>query len=1266
MLRQAILAMMFAFLSLPMAKGQTQVSEAEMKRVYEEVKTPYKYGLVMTGTDPTKMTDCPTIFRMAGKWYMYYFVFDGRGYETWMASSKDLLHWKTLGRLLSFSNSTDWDCNQKGGYIALPDPTWGGKYGVEKYQGKYWMSYFGSNTTGYEQGDLSIGIANTTGNPTVAHEWNRLPQPVLSPKDKDVSWWDNDKIYKNSIWRDTRKLTGHPFVMYYNAKGNAERIGMAVSDDMVHWKRYGKDPVLNHGNRGITGDAYLQRMGNLWVMFYFGSNWSAATKGKAWNSFACSYDLVHWTDWTGKPIVEASEPYDNKYAHKSCVIKWNGVVYHYYCSVDKNGNRGIALATSKDLGKSTLQYPTNSLSEVFDHPESVTLGTYWYWVSNNISPEGAAEDIRAMKKAGVNLAFLSNIGPSTWWNHNHPLGNVKFMSDGWWQTVKSAFKTATEEGVQLGLFNCAGWSQSGGPWIKPEQSMKILVATEMHLNGNRKHKKIVIPKPAEYSMTEMKAMLKDVAGDAQYTDQYADYFVDVRTLAFPVSEAFKKDTVFVAPTFSGLSKRGTAVMNMNTFRKRNLATVDASKVIDLTDKLQADGTLNWKMPKGNWVILRIGMTTNGVTNSPAVFEAIGLELDKMNRKYVQYHFDSYIGEVMKHIPANDLKCLKYAVLDSYEKGGQNFTDGMIEKFSARFGYDMTACLPMYFGYPINSKEYADHFLRQLRTYISDEICTEYVGGFRDVAHAHGLKIWLENYGHGGFSSEALKYGSLSDEVAGEFWLTGHNDEKRVAASCAHLYGKQLAWAESFTSDPRAHGPAFSRYPGILKKCADLAFTQGINSTILHVYIQQLANNDYPGVDAWFGTELNRKNTYWSHMDLFTDYLKRVGWMLRQGKSVNDVAYYYGETTPIMHPKRTPEIPDGFDFDDMNTEILMQRVCVENGRVVAPTGASYRALVLPETSVLSDSVMAKVDALRKAGATIVKGGTKEELAKVLGNPDCLLPDTKNLKYCHRHLDDGRDIYFIANLKDSVCHIQPEFRVAGKQAELWHPVSGEKYALKVWNGKNGETTIVPLSLQPYESVFVVFDKQGATKLNASSASVHGNVNAQVNAIANDAKWTTVKAEIKPFTVSFDSDDVHRGPSAPVVMSSFGDLSKSENPAIRYYSGKAVYQMNMNVTVLPATKIYLNLGKVGLMAKVWVNDQYVGGVWTAPYRLDVTDAIHKGNNKVRVEVVGTWWNRLVGDSMLPESEQRLKAYTISWKPTSKLMPYGLLEPIRLEYAK
>nr|WP_294908202.1 glycosylase [uncultured Lacibacter sp.] len=335
-----------------------------MQKVYEEVKTPFKYGLVVTPENETKKIDCPSVFRKGNSWYMTYIQFDGRGYETWIAKSKDLLDWTTLGKLMSFSDTSDWDNNQKAGYIALQNTKWGGNYKLEKYQIKYWMIYICVKDSGYESGPLAIGIANTTNDPIKPHEWNRLSKPVLSSTDTDVRWWENRKLYKSTVIRDKDKTLGSEFIMYYNANGDSsgnkpkwrwfERIGMAVSDDMVNWKRYHADPVMEHGV-GITGDAVLQKINDVWVMFYFGAFWETR-KNETFNRFACSYDLVNWTDWKGEDLIKSSEPYDAKYAHKSFVVKWKGVVYHFYCAVDKKDNRGIAVATSVDKGKSKLQF----------------------------------------------------------------------------------------------------------------------------------------------------------------------------------------------------------------------------------------------------------------------------------------------------------------------------------------------------------------------------------------------------------------------------------------------------------------------------------------------------------------------------------------------------------------------------------------------------------------------------------------------------------------------------------------------------------------------------------------------------------------------------------------------------------------------------------------------------------------------------------------------------------------------------------------------
>lgn len=348
-------------------QAQQTVPADKMQQIYNEIKTPYKYGLVVTPENDTKKIDCPSVFRKGKNWYMTWIQFDGRGYETWLSKSRDLLNWTTLGKIMSFSDTSkavvEWDANQKAGYTALQDTKWEGSYRLRKYKGRYWMSYIGGHEKGYESGQLGIGIAYTKQSPVKAHEWSRLGAPVLSASDSLVRWWENKKLYKSSIIWDKSKTTGYPFVMYYNANGDTsnntpkwrwfERIGMAVSNDMIHWERYKTDPVVHH-KIGITGDGVIQKIGDLWVMFYFGAFWEG--RKDAFNRFACSYDLVNWTDWTGDDLIHPSEDYDAKYAHKSYVVKWNGVVYHFYCAVDKKDHRGIAVATSVDKGESSILF----------------------------------------------------------------------------------------------------------------------------------------------------------------------------------------------------------------------------------------------------------------------------------------------------------------------------------------------------------------------------------------------------------------------------------------------------------------------------------------------------------------------------------------------------------------------------------------------------------------------------------------------------------------------------------------------------------------------------------------------------------------------------------------------------------------------------------------------------------------------------------------------------------------------------------------------
>lgn len=346
-------------------------NDDSLSQVYEAVKTPYKYGLVVAPVDNGHKIDCPTVFRHGDKWLMTYVVYngrggqDGRGYETWLSESDDLLQWRILGRILSFRDGT-WDGNQRGGFPALQDMEFGGSYELQTYKNRHWMTYIGGSGTGYEavNAPLSIGLAWTKENIATPHEWESLNRPVISSDDKAAQWWERLTEYKSIVYWDKAETLGAPFVMYYNAGGRhpetnlkGERVGIALSKDMKKWKRYAGNPVFAHEAEGIiTGDAHIQRMGDLYVMFYF-SAFDPSRPYKAFNTFAVSRDLVHWTDWTGPDLITPSKEYDNLFAHKSFVVKHQGVVYHFYCAVNKSEQRGIAVATSCPMGRSAVHFP---------------------------------------------------------------------------------------------------------------------------------------------------------------------------------------------------------------------------------------------------------------------------------------------------------------------------------------------------------------------------------------------------------------------------------------------------------------------------------------------------------------------------------------------------------------------------------------------------------------------------------------------------------------------------------------------------------------------------------------------------------------------------------------------------------------------------------------------------------------------------------------------------------------------------------------------
>jgi hypothetical protein len=1037
-------------------------------------------------------------------------------------------------------------------------------------------------------------------------------------------------------------------------------------------------------------------------------------------------------------------------------------------------------------------------------PDSIQTSVYWYWISDNISKEGAVRDLQAMKKAGINRAFIGNIGID-----NLPYGKTKMFSEEWWEILHLALKTATELDIEIGIFNSPGWSQSGGPWIKPEQSMRYLSSSELVVKGPQaiiQH----LPKPNEQfqdvkviaipnvtrddlMLTHKNAVIEStprLANLARLTDNdpqtginlpegnsvtisfksekpFTARSLTIQTTHAPlmaeavlqVSEGednYKTITQFVInrsnpalnvgfdpyapvtislPTTtsrefrlvltyrsvgSGLAEVSlSGVPRMERYSEKTLAkmhptplpywkdylwpeqpevddkslVIQDQQIIDITQHLSPEGVLSCDVPEGEWIILRMGMTPTGVTNGPASPEATGLEVDKMSKKWTAAHFDSFIGEILRRFPEADRKTFRVVVQDSYETGGQNFTDGMLEEFKERYGYDPLPYLPVFRGYVVNSRIESDRFLWDLRRMIADKVAYDYVGGLREVSHQHGLTTWLENYGHWGFPSEFLMYGGQSDEIGGEFWSEGElgDIENRAATSAGHIYGKNKISAESNTSG----GPAYSRHPAMMKQRTDRFFAEGINNTLLHVYIMQPYEEKNPGVNAWFGNEFDRKNSWFSHMDLFTQYLKRTNFMLQQGLNVADVAYFIGEDAPKMTGITDPALPLGYQFDYINAEVIMRDMTVRDGLLTLPHGTQYRVLVLPKLETMRPELLAKIRDLVNEGACILGPEPKrspsqqnqpeadnqvQQMAKELWGdldgetirersfgkglimsglsleevfdrigllPDCKLPEDNSIHYGHRTMG-GIEIYFLSNQTDQETVIRPEFRVTDKQPELWEATSGTIRSLPAFEA-NAESTVVPVKLAPYESVFIVF--RNKAEKNAG------------NDIEMNYPASEIMTELKgPWRVDFDP--AFRGPAKPVIFETLHDWTTSRNDSIKYYSGAATYSIAFTVPENPENKtIEIDLGSLTAMARVKINGNEAGGVWTPPYKLDITQWVKPGQNELEIEVVNNWMNRLIGDLNLPEAQRKTWCFVNPYHAKSTLQPSGLFGPVTIQ---
>ncbi|MBI5091762.1 MAG: hypothetical protein HZB26_04875 [Candidatus Hydrogenedentes bacterium] len=713
-------------------------------------------------------------------------------------------------------------------------------------------------------------------------------------------------------------------------------------------------------------------------------------------------------------------------------------------------------------------------------PDTARPWVYWFWLNGNITREGITADLEAMKRVGIGGVLIMEV------DQGIPKGPIPFMSAQWRDLFKFVVTEAQRLGLEVNMNDDAGWNGSGGPWIKPEQSMQKVVFTETNVEG---------PQHFDAKLPQAQAV--------------AGFYRDIAVQAFPATGAYRIENL--------PNKAGYAVGFGGWASPKDLLAemvIDRGKMIDLTPKMDKDGHLVWDAPAGKWTVVRFGHTSTGMENAPAPESGRGLECDKLSKEGIEANFAGMMGPLIADVGAAAGKTLVTTHIDSWENGAQNWTARMREEFQKRRGYDMTPFLPAFTGRVVGSLEISERFLWDLRMTIAEMVADNYAGRMQELARQHGMKLSIEAYGG---PTDDIAYGGRADEPMCEFWIGGAGfPTPKEMASAAHTYGKPILGAEAFTADDREK---WQQHPASIKALGDRAFCDGVNRFVFHRYALQPWADRRPGMTMGpWGLHYERTETWWDMSPAWHQYLARCQYMLRQGLFVADICYLQPEFAPQGF---RPHNRRGYDYDNCGAEVVLTRMTVKDGRIVLPDGMSYRILVLPDEAIMTPPLLRKIKELVQAGATVVGprptkspsltdypkcddevkqianevwadcdgksvkehrfgqgrvlcGVTPEKALSSSGTrPD--FANRGNLNFIHRSTANA-DIYFVANPEAASMETSCTFRVSGKAPELWWPDTGRTEPAGMYT-ENGGVTSVSFRLDPGGSVFVVFRNAAA---------------------------------------------------------------------------------------------------------------------------------------------------------------------------------------------
>jgi hypothetical protein len=929
---------------------------------------------------------------------------------------------------------------------------------------------------------------------------------------------------------------------------------------------------------------------------------------------------------------------------------------------------------------SGIQKSKKQLVESFKNPpDSARPGVYWYFMDGNLSKEAMTVDLESMKAVGIgNLVFLEvNVGV--------PRGPVDFLSEEWQELFTHAEHEAERLGIEITLGVGPGWSGSGGPWVKPEQSMLHLVASSVQLKGPGKYKG-TLPVPAP-----RRPYFGERALTPELKEQWMDYYEDVFVLAFPTPESSGKiadsdeKALYYRAPYTSRPNVKPFLPAPAVFAETVGAAIKKDKVLDITEYLRSDGSIDWDAPAGDWTIMRFGTRNNGAVTRPAPYPGLGFEANKFDTTDFNDHFDNYVGKLLKRIGPRKKGVqagLTMLHMDSWEMGAQNWTADFRDQFQHRRGYDPLPFLPTYVGVIVGSLELSERFLWDVRLTAQELVLENHAGHIKKLGRRHGLGLSIEPYDMN--PTADLDQGAIADVPMCEFWSKGFGFNSSFscfeASSIAHVKGRPVVAAEAFTAGGHE---AWKLYPGALKNQGDWAFCTGINRFVYHTFAHKpLADSLRPGMTMGpYGVHWDRGQTWWPLASGYHKYISRCSYLLQQGNTVADILYLTPEGAP--HVFRAPAsattgndtIPDrrGYNFDGCSPLMLLDKALVQDHKIIFPGGASYHLMVLPAFDTMTPELLQKITNLIDQGATVIGppplkspslvnfpgcdeavrlkaetlwGGLTQPQTRTeraygkgriywggeldLSNSDELYPhyDTtakilKNLnvledfqstgpiRYTHRRTADF-DIYFVSNRENESVSAECRFRVKNGAPELWDPLTGEARSLPEFDSSDGKTTVL-LSFAAHQSFFIVFDRNDQSDNQKSTVE------------KNFADLKPI-AQIKgPWHVSFDPK---WGGPKNVDFEKLIDWTQRPEEGIKFYSGMAVYKNTFDVAKEPTRDLYLDLGEVNCMARVRLNGKDLGVVWTAPWRVNISNMVKEKENLLEITVANLWANRLIGD--------------------------------------